>query len=349
VEQPTGRQQATTEEGEPMEELQALARNGRTDWGTYDEVPGRGVTSEDGVTSKDGLAVSEEEYWKKYYHDPDFIYEWNNGQLEVRPMSDQKGSETYQWFCGIMHCYIRTHPVGRMTNLEIGFRLALPHKVVVRVPDLAVVLDGNPAGLDDDDCTYGGIFDLCVESLSHSSHDQVVRDTVEKRDEYAWGGVGEYHIIDARGIETAFHRLDRRGMYVPIPPTAEGVIRSTVLPGFQFRVSDLYTRPSLETLAEDGVYHDYVFPSHKEVRRQAERETERAERETERAERETERAEQAELRAEQEARLRERAERQFTETARNMLSNGLETALIMKYTGLSADELAALSGTGARV
>ena len=82
-----------------------------------------------------------------------------------------------------------------------------------------------------------------------------------------------------------------------------------------------------------------MFPSHKEVRRQAERETERAEQ----AER---RAEQAERRAEQEARLRERAERQFTETARNMLSNGLETALIMKYTGLSADELAALSGTG---
>ena len=127
-------------------------------------------------------------------------------------------------------------------------------------------------------------------------------------------------------------------MYVPIPPTADGVIRSTVLPGFQFRVSDLHTRPSLEALAEDGVYHDYVLPSHKEVRRRAER-AEQAER----------RAEQEAERAEQEARLRERAERQFTETARNMLSNGLETALIMKYTGLSADELAALSGTGARV
>ncbi len=32
-----------------------------------------------------------------------------------------------------------------------------------------------------------------------------------------------------------------------------------------------------------------------------------------------------------------------------MLSNGLDVVLIMKCTGLSADELAALSGTGARV
>ncbi len=204
-----------------MEALQALSRNGQAHWGTYDEDEPSGHD----VQSKDGMIVSEEEYWEKYYHDPDFVYEWNDGRLEVRPMSDQKGSEAYQWFCDIMRCYLRTHPVGRMSNLEIGFRLALPHKAVDRVPDLAVVLDGNPVGLGDDDCTYEGVFDLCVESLSHSSSDQVVRDTVEKRDEYAWGGVGEYYILDARGVETVFHRLDRTGVYMPIRPTASSAPR----------------------------------------------------------------------------------------------------------------------------
>ncbi|MCP4109136.1 MAG: hypothetical protein GY749_27005, partial [Desulfobacteraceae bacterium] len=38
--------------------------------------------------SEDGLAVSEDEYWEKYYEHPDFSYEWNNGYLEERPVSD---------------------------------------------------------------------------------------------------------------------------------------------------------------------------------------------------------------------------------------------------------------------
>ena len=28
------------------------------------------------MDSKDGLRVSEETYWQKYYHHPDFNYEW---------------------------------------------------------------------------------------------------------------------------------------------------------------------------------------------------------------------------------------------------------------------------------
>ncbi len=74
---------------------------------------------------KDGLAVSEEEYWEKYYNDPDFSYEWNNGVLEVKPMSDIKGSQIYRWFLSILECYFSTYPVGIIVNLEIGFRLAL--------------------------------------------------------------------------------------------------------------------------------------------------------------------------------------------------------------------------------
>ncbi len=38
--------------------------------------------------SEDGLHVSENEYWEKYYEHPDFNYEWNNGALEEKPMAD---------------------------------------------------------------------------------------------------------------------------------------------------------------------------------------------------------------------------------------------------------------------
>jgi len=37
------------------------------------------------------------------------------------------------------------------------------------------------------------------------------------------------------------------------------VIHSNVLPGFQFRLRDLYRKPSLETLAVDEVYQGYVL------------------------------------------------------------------------------------------
>ncbi len=278
-----------------MDALHALSRD---DGETYRERP----PAENDV-SEDGLEVSEEEYWDRYYNHPDFTYEWNNGVLEVRPVADKRGSVTCQWFGQILNCYFQTYQIGAVVNLEIGFRLALPLRTSIRKPDMAVVLDSNPTVMRDDDCNYDGIFDLCVESLSHSSEKEVRRDTVTKKDEYGGAGVREYYILDARGIETAFYRLGRPGLYTRIIPVGGDIIQSGVLPGFQFRVSDLYTRPSLEELAQDGIYHGYVFPSYKEVKLRAEQEklrAEKAEQEKQQAEKEKQQAEQEKLRAEKE-------------------------------------------------
>ncbi len=267
----------------------------------------------DGNAPHDGLAVSEEEYWEKYYHDPDFVYEWNNGYLEARPMSDVKGCKSYRWFCTILDCYLTTFPVGTAVSLEIGFHMVLPHKTTNRIPDLSVVLNSNPAGISDNDRSYDGIFDLCVESLSHSSPREIKRDTDEKKEEYEGAGVKEYYIIDARGIDTAFYRRDRWGIYKNIKPVGGDIIRSGILPGFQFRVSDLYIRPPLEKLAEDELYYGYVFPSHKEVKQWAEKEKQRADQAENRAGQEIElRNRETELRKRETARAereRQRAER----------------------------------------
>lgn len=248
-----------------MESLQTLSKNDQAFRIGYED-----VSPSDSGGSKDGLAVLEEEYWEKYYHDPDFTYEWNNGYLEEKPVSDQKGSEVYQWFCDIIRCYIRTYPLGRISNLDIGFRLAIPGRVEIRRPDLALVLNENSVAINDDDFTYKGVFDLCVESLSYSKKKDIQRDTVQKKAIYGGGGVKEYYIIDARGIETAFYRLNRRGGYVSIRQAKGGIVKSGILPGFQFRISDLYSRPPLEKLAEDPIYCNYVFPIYKEMRQRAE-------------------------------------------------------------------------------
>ncbi|MDM8524683.1 Uma2 family endonuclease [Desulfococcaceae bacterium HSG8] len=300
-----------------MEALQTLSRNGDR---AYQKAYGHIFPGENNVP-KHGLVVSEEEYWEKYYDDPDFVYEWNNGRLEARPMSDVKGSKAHRWFCNILDCYLTTYPVATAVSLEIGFRLVLPAKITDRIPDLAVVRNDNPTPINDDDRSYDGTFDLCIESLSHSSSEQIKRDVKDKKAEYESAGVKEYYILDARGTETAFYRLGRRGIFEHIRPAGEGVIVSRVLPDFQFRISDLYTRPPLEELARDGVYQDYVFPSYKEVIQRAEQAELRAEQAERQAEREAElrkqeaaRAEQAERQAEREAELRKqeaaRAERE---------------------------------------
>ncbi len=254
--------------------------------------------------SEDGRFVSEEEYWEKYYDDPDFIYELKKGRLEVRPMSDMKGSKMYRWFSGILECYFSTYPTGTIVNLDIGFRLELSGETVVRIPDLSVVLNGNPVSIRDDDSRYEGIFDLCVESLSHSAPKEIRRDTVHKKKEYQGVGVREYYILDARRIETAFYRLNEKGKYRKIKPEGGDIVRSEVLPGFRFRIRDLYEQPSLEKLTEDEVYQGYVLPFHQESKKRAETERKRAESEKKKAlkaerkaDQERQRADQAEQRA----------------------------------------------------
>ena len=285
-----------------MSTSQAFARHDNPQPDKWKDVP-----VAENEQSKDGMAVSEEEYWKTYYDDLDFIYEWNNGFLEVRPMSDIKGSLAYQWFCDILRAWFRTNPVGRMINLDIGFRLGLSHKVSVRILDLSVVLDSNPVKIDEDDCRYPGTFDLCIESLSHSNLRHVKRDTVDKKNEYEGVGVREYYILDAQKIETAFYTLNKFGKYYKIKPVEGNIIKSSILPGFQFRISDLYRQPLLDGLVEDEIYNKYVFPSHKQKidrvenllileKKRADKEKQRAEQEKQQTKQEKQRADKAEQR-----------------------------------------------------
>ncbi len=229
--------------------------------------------------SPDGLRVSEREYWEKYYEyvgDNDHIFEWNDGVLEERPMSDHQSYLMFEWFYPLLREYLITNPVAEIFGTDMGFRLPLPHKTVIRRPDLSLVLNTNPVRFAPSDRSYAGIFDICLEFLSDSTKKDIERDTVEKKSEYSHGGVREYFILDRLGRETAFYHMNRRGFYSPIRPVRGGVIRSGVLPGFQFREQDLYTRPSFRQLADDPVYSPFVLKDWQDERSKAEDERKRA-------------------------------------------------------------------------
>jgi Uma2 family endonuclease len=238
----------------------------------------------DEAPSEDGRYVSEEIYWAEYYDRGDFSYEWNDGRLEVKPMTDYAQFRLYLWFLALLKDFLHVNPIARMIGLEVGFRMALLHKVAIRKPDLGVVLNSNSVPLGDKDRSYQGIFDLCIESLSDSTKKEVERDTVEKKEEYAAAGVAEYYILDETSGETAFYRLNRSGVYAPIAARG-GIVRSGVLPGFQFRLADLYSLPEPPQMIDDAVYNSFISPYFRAERLRAEQANRRAEDEKARAER----------------------------------------------------------------
>jgi Uma2 family endonuclease len=242
--------------------------------------------------SADGRLVSEAEYWEDWYDAGDVSYEWNDGRLEEKPVSDFETFQVYLWYLELLRHYLRQQPIGEVVALEMGFRLALPTGTVIRKPDLAVVLADNPVPLDLEDSSYHGVFDLCVEALSTEKPAHVHRDLVVKKAEYAAGGVPEYHVLHREHGNLAFYGLTPGRVYAPLPVHGSGddrVLRSRVLPGFQFRVSDLMRRPNPDAMRRDPVYSGFVLPEWtraEQAREQAERERDATARERDTAARE---------------------------------------------------------------
>lgn len=255
--------------------------------------------------SEAGKRVSEETYWNRYYLESDIHYEWNNGVLEEKPVSDFETYEIYLWLLRLLDSFLAARPMGKLVGLEMGFRLPLANGVLIRKPDLAVVRNDNPGVLLPLDVSYHGVYDLCIEALATTKPAHITRDTVQKHGEYAQGGVPEYYILHPEPQRRAFYSRNAAGLYVSIPPQ-NGVIRSRVLPGFQFRLADLISQPAAEALRDDPVYADFVLAGWRADRERADAERARADAEQARAQAERERASSAEQQAEQQRLLAER-------------------------------------------
>jgi Uma2 family endonuclease len=203
--------------------------------------------------------VSEQEYWERWY-EAETAYEWNNGRLEEKPVSDYLTYVVYSWLVKLLDHFLDVHPVARMTGLDMGFRMRLPDKTVIRKPDLGVVRNDNPVALQPLDRSFHGIFDLCIEALSDSKPGEAERDTVTKKAEYLAAGVTEYYIVHREEAQCGFFFRGEGGVYEPIP-VRDGVLHSRVLPGFRFRPGDLIAGPDTEQMLTDEVYRGFVLPA----------------------------------------------------------------------------------------
>lgn len=265
-----------------------------------------------------GRYVSKEEYWAKWY-EAEPSYEWNNGYLEAKPMPNLQQLRLYHWFLALLHQYTQTYGNADLMFLETGFSMVVPNpekpntlKEVTRKPDLAAIRHDNAVRWQEHERSYHGICDLCVEALSDSDQGEIDRDIKIKKSEYEFAGVQEYYILDPSDQHMHFYQRTTAGTYVEIPPDANGVIRSQILLGFQFRRHDLKRMPSLEELAMDDVYQGYVLLRYQATEKRVKREKQRVKRARQKVREERQRAEMERLRAE-EARLREAEERQRAE------------------------------------
>ena len=236
------------------------------------EVGSPNTTPDSSWAPDNGRRVTLEEYWEKWYENPypdlDVSYEWNNGILEAKPLPNAPQIGLYNWFLALLLCNVQTYSHASLINLETGIMLKINdesdpkgERIQVRKPDIGFILNTNPVSwgaLDQRHCD--GVCDMVVEAVSASTTAEVLRDTVEKRRDYALGGVKEYYILDPGGERMRFYTLTPEGVYDDIPPDPNGVIRSSVLSGLQFRLDDLQLRPHLADLARDDVYSQYVIP-----------------------------------------------------------------------------------------
>ncbi|MCY3900819.1 MAG: Uma2 family endonuclease, partial [Caldilineaceae bacterium] len=271
----------------------------------------------------DGRYVTKEEYWARWYENPypdiDVSYEWNNGRLEAKPLPNEPQLDLYNWFLDLLHRFISTYPIAKLINLETGFVLTIEdpaepsgQREAVRKPDIGVILNSNPVpwgGVDRRH--FDGVCDMVVEAVSDSTLAEVLRDTEEKRRDYALAGVKEYYILDPGGEHMRFYRLIGGGRYEEIQPDLEGVIGSDVLPGLQFRLEEMERQPRMEELALNDVYSGYVIPRLQIAVNKSEVEAQRAEEEAAARQAAEQRAE-----AEALARQAEAAARQAEATAR---------------------------------
>ena len=265
----------------------------------------------------DGRYVTKEEYWAKWYENPypdiDVSYEWNNGRLEAKPLPNEPQLDLYNWFLDLLRRFVSTYAIAKLINLETGFVLTIEdpeepsgQREAVRKPDIGVILNSNPVSWGGvDQRHFEGVCDMVVEAVSDSTPAEVLRDTEEKRRDYALAGVKEYYILDPSGEHMRFYRLIAGGRYEEIQPDAEGVIGSDVLPGLQFRLEEMERQPDLEELALDDVYSGYVIPKFQIAVTKSEAEAQRAEEEAQRADAEAAARQAAEQRAEEEAAARQ--------------------------------------------
>lgn len=173
--------------------------------------------------------------------------EWVNGKVELMTPVNVEHQEIVLFLDRTLGTYVEERRLGKLLAGPAGFKSAVVPSF--REPDLFFISNASkhrllPLYLD-------GPPELAIEIVS--PHDRK-RDTKDKFEEYARSGVREYWLIEPERVSAEFYTLDSSRRYVRCQVGADGLYRSTVIPGFFLRVSWLWMPPTpVSVLRELGV------------------------------------------------------------------------------------------------
>lgn len=163
------------------------------------------------------------------------LAEWVDGEISVLTVTDRHDALT-GFLRALLQLWVEEQDLGVVKGEPYAMKLAA--RPSVREPDIFFVARPNLPNLRK---TYlDGPADLIVEIVSEESRR---RDTGEKRQEYAQNGVREYWIVDYAREQATFLRRNAAGEYEALPPDANGIFRSHVLPGLWLDVAWLWQTP----------------------------------------------------------------------------------------------------------
>ncbi len=171
------------------------------------------------------LRMTYEEYLE--WSGSDIRAEWVNGEVIVFMPPFVRHADVVGFIFNLLSYVVRKRGSGRVFTAAFEMRLSVIPSA--REPDVAFVatehLDRIRGGRVD------GPADFAVEVVTT---DSVTRDRRDKLGEYAAAGVREYLVVEGRegrrGV--TLWRLHEEGYFVEVHPDGDGVLWSTVLPGF---------------------------------------------------------------------------------------------------------------------
>ena len=175
--------------------------------------------------------------------DEDTLAEWVDGEVVMYSPASDRHQDISGFLESVLRSFVEVRQLGIVRSAP--FQMKLEHG---REPDLLFVAKTNLGRLKE---TYlDGPADLAVEIVSPES---VGRDRGVKFYEYEQAGIPEYWLVDPQTERAEFYQLTAANQYRLVPPDAEGIYRSAVLPDLWLRVEWLWQEPlpsPIRTLAE---------------------------------------------------------------------------------------------------
>jgi Uma2 family endonuclease len=200
-----------------------------------------------GVAAQERPRMSYEE-WLAWEHEGS-LTEWVNGEVVTHMGVLLEHQRIVDFLNRLLGFFVEFYQLGCVISAPMVMRISPNGNG--REPDLFFVSAervGNIASRQ-----LEGPADIVIEVVSAES---VIRDRIEKFEEYQDGGVREYWIIDSRAGRQRIDvwLLDESGRYQILTPEAGGIYRSHVVPGFWLREAWLWQeQPDLITALQEVV------------------------------------------------------------------------------------------------